>query len=80
MIELSLTELAMWAITGSLVLIALFSWISRWSNRNAERRSLRHRMHCRICLQVYEDTEVRQTGQCPNCGASNEKGRSRSLG
>ena len=55
MIELTLTELAAWSIGGSMVAVTLFSWISRWSNRNAERRSLRRRVSCRFCLLVIED-------------------------
>lgn len=80
MIELTLTGLAMWSLAGTMVIIVFFSWISRWSNRNAERRSLRQRMHCPVCLQVYEDPATRQVGHCPNCGAANERGRNRSLG
>ena len=57
MIELSLTELAAWSIGGSMVAIALFVWISRWSNRNAERRSLRRRVSCHSCsLSAAQDS------------------------
>ena len=80
MIELTLTELAAWAIGAAMVLVAFFSWISRWSNRNAERRSLRRRVSCRLCLMVVEDEGRGRIFQCPHCGASNERGRNRSLG
>jgi predicted RNA-binding Zn-ribbon protein involved in translation (DUF1610 family) len=80
MIELTLTELAAWAIGAAMVLVAFFSWISRWSNRNAERRSLRRRVSCRFCLMVVEDEGRGRIFQCPHCGADNERGRNRSLG
>ena len=80
MIELTLTELAAWAIGAAMVLVAFFSWISRWSNRNAERRSLRRRVSCRLCLMVVEDEGRGRIFQCPHCGANNERGRNRSLG
>lgn len=68
MIELSLTELAAAAIGASMVLIALFAWISRWSNGNAERRSLRHRAVCRLCLAVFEVRGGERDLTCPECG------------
>jgi hypothetical protein len=80
MIELTLTELAAWAIGVAMVIVAFFSWISRWSNRNAERRSLRRRVTCRLCQLVVEDEGRGRIFQCSHCGAANERGRNRSLG
>jgi predicted RNA-binding Zn-ribbon protein involved in translation (DUF1610 family) len=80
MIELTLTELAGWSIGISMVLVVFFEWMSRWSARNAERRSLRKRVTCRLCLQVLEDEGRERLFRCPHCGADNERGRNRSLG
>jgi len=80
MIELTLTELAAWSIGVSMVLVVFFTWISRWSARNAERRSLRRRVTCRLCLHVMEDDGRGRLSHCPHCGADNERGRNRSLG
>lgn len=80
MIELTLTELAAWSIGVSMVVVAFFAWISRWSNGNAERRSLRRRVTCRRCLLVVEDESSDRIFQCPHCGSANERGRNRSLG
>ena len=80
MIELTLTELAAWSIGVSMMIVVFFSWISRWSNGNAERRSLGRRATCRLCLQVLEVESRDRVFQCPHCGADNEKGRNRSLG
>jgi predicted RNA-binding Zn-ribbon protein involved in translation (DUF1610 family) len=80
MIELSLSELAAWSISIAMVGVILFEWISRWSNANAERRSLRRRVNCRLCLQVLEEESRDRVFRCPHCGAENEKGRNRCLG
>lgn len=80
MIELTLTELAAWAIGIAMVVVIFFEWISRWSNRNAERRSLRRRVSCRLCLLVVEDEGRGRVFHCPHCGADNERGRNRTLG
>lgn len=80
MIELTLTELTAWAIGIAMVAVVLFEWISRWSAGNAERRSLRRRVTCRLCLQVLEDDGRGRIFHCPHCGAENERGRNRSLG
>ena len=80
MIELTLTELAAWSICVSMIIVVFFTWISRWSNGNAERRSLRRRATCRLCLQVLEVEGRDRVFRCPHCGGENEKGRNRSLG
>lgn len=80
MIQFTLTQLAAWAIGVSMVLVALFTWISRWSNRNAERRSLRGRVTCRTCLHVFEDHGTHRIVRCQHCGADTERGRPRRLG
>jgi len=80
MIEISLTELAAWAIGITMVGVVFSEWVSRWSAGNAERRSVRKRVNCRLCLLVVEDEGRGRIFQCPHCGAENERGRSRSLG
>lgn len=80
MIELTLTELAAGSIGVTMIAVVFFEWISRWSNGNAERRSLRRLVTCRLCLKVIEDEGHGRVFHCPHCGADNEKGRDRSLG
>ena len=80
MIELTLTELAAGSIGVAMILAVFFTWVSRWSTRNAERRSRRRRASCRLCLQVIEDSSRDRIFHCPHCGAENERGRDRSLG
>jgi hypothetical protein len=80
MIYLSLTELAFVVIGMALIVVAFFGWVSRWAARNAERRSLRHRIICRLCLAVFEDTGRQAVVDCPKCGAKTNRGSPQSLG
>ena len=80
MIELSLTELAVGVLGVSMVLVIFFAWISRWSAVNAERRSLRNRVVCRLCLAVFEASGRDTVQSCPECGAKTERRGARPLG
>jgi predicted RNA-binding Zn-ribbon protein involved in translation (DUF1610 family) len=80
MMDLSLTEFAAGAIGITMVVVVFFEWVSRWSAGNAERRSVRKRVTCRLCLLVVEDDGRGRHFHCPHCGAENERGRNRSLG
>jgi rRNA maturation endonuclease Nob1 len=59
----------------SLAAVAAAVLISRWSNANAERRGVRHRVVCRICRHVFEERGRERRVECPECGALNERGR-----
>lgn len=80
MIEVSLRELAVGVIAVSMVLVLLFTWISHWSNRNAERRSLRRRIVCRLCLAVFENPGRERMVECPDCGARTDRRGPQALG
>lgn len=80
MIELTLTELAAWAIGVTMVAVGLFGWVSHWSARNAERRSLSRRVTCRLCQFIAEEENESPLFLCPKCGAENERGPNRNLG
>ena len=80
MIELSLYELAAGAIGITMGIVVFFEWVSRWSAGNAERRSVKKRVACRLCLLVVEDDGRGRHFHCPHCGAANERGRNKSLG
>ena len=80
MIELSLTELALAAVGLSMVLVVFFAWVSRWSHANAERRSLRQRCVCRLCLAVFESPPHQREVVCPECGAKTGPEGPRPLG
>jgi hypothetical protein len=77
---LTLTDFVLFIVLGSSALMLFFSMVSRWLHARAERRSLANRVICRLCLHAFEDTSHVGTVDCPMCGATNEKGRSRRLG
>lgn len=80
MIHLSLTELAFAVIACAMVAVAFFGWVSRWTSGNAERRSLRHRIVCRLCLAVFENTSREAVVKCPECQARTNRGGPTALG
>lgn len=78
--QLTLTEWVMAILVGSMVLVLLFTMISRATRLGIEARSAARRVRCRLCLHVFESVSTPGPVECPKCGAANERGRSRSLG
>jgi predicted RNA-binding Zn-ribbon protein involved in translation (DUF1610 family) len=69
MIEVGLTGLAVGVLVAAMLLVFGFAWISRWSNRKAEQKSVKRRMVCRLCLAVFESSGHETEVDCPECGA-----------
>lgn len=80
MIELTLTEMALAVLTAALVMVGLFSLISRWKHAADERLAARRRLICRDCGHAWEDDGRERIAPCPDCGVLNSKGRDRRLG
>ncbi|MEM9236319.1 MAG: hypothetical protein AAGB14_06025 [Verrucomicrobiota bacterium] len=80
MIDLSLMELAVAVIGLSMITVIFFSWVSRWSANNAERRSLKDRIVCRLCLAVFRREGRNAVVKCPECGARTNRGGPTALG
>ncbi|MEO7097939.1 MAG: hypothetical protein ABI162_01160 [Luteolibacter sp.] len=78
--DLTLTDFVLCALISAAALVLVCTFVSRALHARAERRSLANRVICRLCLYAFEDTSHVGTVDCPMCGASNEKGRSRRLG
>ena len=78
--ELTLADFALYTVLGSLALMLFLAVGSRALHERVEKRSLANRVICRLCLHAFEDTSHVSTVDCPVCGATNEKGRSRRLG
>ena len=78
--DLTLADFVLFVLLGSFALVPIFAVISRTLHSRVEKRSLAHRVICRLCLHAFEDTSHGRTVDCPVCGATNEKGRSRRLG
>lgn len=80
MIELDLAELVAWVLGVAFLVVAGSACRARWSERKEEKRALRSRCECRICLAVFEDTGRGDPVVCPSCGAQVRRGPSRALG
>lgn len=80
MIELTLTEMAIGVVVAAFLLVVAFAMLSRWSNANGERRSLRSRVICRLCGWAFDEPRHVKIPECPQCGAKNQHGRDRRLG
>ena len=78
--DLTLADFVLFAILGSCALIVAFTLISRTLHARSEGKSLAHRVICRLCLHAFEDSTHVKIIHCPQCGAANERGRSRRLG
>lgn len=78
--ELTLAELVLTVVIGSGAVVLACAVVSRWMHAGAERRALEKRIICRLCLHAWEDEGREEVVSCPECGARNERGRSRRLG
>lgn len=78
--ELTLNELVVGAVLGSMSLVLLFSFISRGHRLQARMRVKSRVIICRLCLHAFQAAGSEQIVKCPQCGAANQKGRNRSLG
>ncbi|GAA5124412.1 hypothetical protein JIN84_12660 [Luteolibacter yonseiensis] len=78
--ELTLADLVIYVTFGAFIVVVFIAMASRYLHNRLEKRSLSHRVICRLCLHAFEDTSHVKTVNCPVCGATNEKGRSRKLG
>lgn len=78
--DLTLTELVLSLLVGSMVMVLIFTSISKLTRMSMEARSAARRVICRLCLHAFENPEKKSPVNCPHCGAANEKGRNRSLG
>ena len=78
--ELTLADFVFYVVLGAFIIVPVIAIGSRMLHRRVEKRSLANRVICRLCLHAFEDTSHVKTVDCPICGATNEKGRSRRLG
>ncbi len=78
--DLTLADFVLFVLLGVLALVPFLAVVSRTLHSRAEKRSLANRVICRLCLHAFEDPSHVNTVDCPICGATNEKGRSRRLG
>lgn len=78
--ELTLADFVFRVVLGAFIVVPFLAVVSRYLHTRVEKRALSHRVICRLCLHAFEDSSHVKTVDCPVCGATNEKGRSRKLG
>lgn len=72
--ELTLTDLVMAVVMGSMLLVLLFSFISRSHRLQARASASSRTVVCRLCLHAYQHQGKETLTDCPECGARNERG------
>lgn len=80
MIELSLGELAVRVIGGSMGIVLLLVASERRRSTRRERRAVRDRVICRLCLAVFEASSRDPEQICPECGGATDRKGPRPLG
>ena len=72
--ELSLTNLVVAVVFGSMGLVVFFAFISSGYRRRGRAKSCASTVVCRICLHAYQVEDADRVSECPKCGARNERG------
>ena len=80
MIELTLEQLAGYAIGLTMALVVFLFLREGRRTAKHERRAVRNRVVCRLCLAVFEASSRDPVQTCPECGGATERGGSRPLG
>ena len=69
--KLSLNEMVSIVVTGSILFIALISFVSRLLHHRTEERLARMRCVCRLCGHVFTERNAAELSHCPACDALN---------
>ncbi len=72
--ELTLSDLVVAVVMGSMGLVVLFSLISRGHRLQARASASARTVVCRLCLHAYQQQDRSSVSECPECGALNERG------
>lgn len=80
MIEIDFTDLAVRTIGLAMVMVGLLILAERRRVSRSERRALRDRVVCRLCLAVFEARDRDSVQTCRECGASTDRKGPRPLG
>jgi rubrerythrin len=71
--EISLPHFVLAVVFGSCALVLALAAVSRYLHYCSEKRSLRKRLICRLCLHAFEDSSDALLVDCPVCHAANER-------
>lgn len=80
MIDLTMEEFILWAISVPIVMVGMYALVSGLKRRTALKVAQRNIVTCRVCGYLYQDRSRERDPACPECGRLNERGRSRRLG
>lgn len=72
--DLTLTDLVVAVVFGSMGLVLLLSLISRSHRQQSRARTGSRTVVCRLCLHAYQHRGGERLSECPECGARNERG------
>lgn len=72
--DLTLTDLVVAVVFGSMGLVLLLSMISRSRRHQSRARAESRTLVCRLCLHAYQYKGREPLSECPECGARNERG------
>ena len=73
--EISLSHFVFVVVFGCCVFVSVLAVVSRYLHYRSEKRALRRRVICRLCLHAFEDTGASPLVECPSCHARNERGQ-----
>jgi len=73
--EISLSHFVFVVVFGCCALVCVLAVVSRYLHHRSEKRALRRRVICRLCLNAFEDTSDSLLVDCPSCHARNERSR-----
>lgn len=71
--ETTLPQFVLALVFGSCLLVLLLSATSRFLHYRAEKRSLKRRVICRLCLHAFEVFSDEGLVDCPSCHTKNER-------
>lgn len=72
--DLTLTDLVVAVVFGSMGLVLVFAMISSTHRRQSRSRGVSRTVVCRLCLHAYQLQDRSRITECPECGARNERG------
>ncbi|MDX1679811.1 MAG: hypothetical protein R3242_03675 [Akkermansiaceae bacterium] len=71
--QLSLSELVVLVVAGSMGLVLLFALISHSHRMQALARATARTVVCRLCQHAYQQAGRDAISECPQCGARNHR-------
>lgn len=71
--EITLSYFVLAVVFGSCVGVLALAAVSRFLHYRSEKRALRKRIICRLCLHAFQDVSSEVLVHCPACHARNER-------